>query len=121
MDVECVLRQICRKQGTSTKLKILVRTFNDKVFRWKTILNIFQPLGTGVMSLHCTYCASCKVYFTVSLLKCKYIIATHCFSIPPAVHLTLVYLGNKVFHDTTTKAIKSPPPILNLMNFYQET
>ena len=31
------------------------------------------------------------------------------FPSPSAVHLTLIYLRNKVFCDTTTKAIKSPP------------
>ena len=31
------------------------------------------------------------------------------FSSPSAVHITLVYLGNKVFHDTTKKAMKFPP------------
>ena len=32
------------------------------------------------------------------------------FPSPSAVHITLVYLGNKVFQDTTKKAMKSPPP-----------
>ena len=41
------------------------------------------------------------------------------FPSPCAVHITLVYLSNKVFRDTTTKAMKClPPPILILMNHY---
>ena len=32
------------------------------------------------------------------------------FPSPCAVHITFVYLSNKVFHDTTTKAMKSTPP-----------
>ena len=32
------------------------------------------------------------------------------FPSPSAVHKTLVYLRNKVFWDTTKKAMKSPPP-----------
>ena len=32
------------------------------------------------------------------------------FSSPSAVHITLVYLGNSIFKDTTTLAKKCPPP-----------
>ena len=41
------------------------------------------------------------------------------FPSPSAVHITLVYLGNKVFCDTTRKALKPPPPILSLINHCQ--
>ena len=32
------------------------------------------------------------------------------FSSPSAVHITLVYLGNSIFRDTTTLTKKCPPP-----------
>ena len=32
------------------------------------------------------------------------------FSSPSAVHITLVYLGNSIFRDTTTLSKKCPPP-----------
>ena len=32
------------------------------------------------------------------------------FPSPSAVHITLVYLGNSIFRDTTTLSKKCPPP-----------
>ena len=59
------------------KVKEISQNFlKEKVFLWMTKYNTFPPPGTGVMSLCCTYCASCKAYITVLSLKLKFIIST---------------------------------------------
>ena len=57
------------------KVEKISHGFLEKdIFHWKTISITFLSLGIEVMSLHCTYCASCKAYITV--LSCKFFIAT---------------------------------------------
>ena len=96
---------------TLTKLKILARTFsNEKVFYWMIIFNIFQPPGIrgDELTLHLLCNMHGIHYCIITKTQIQYSHPT-AFPSPSTVHITLVYLGGKVFRDTTKKAMKSPP------------